>query len=83
MELEGRGALSCSFIDLPFFCFTKTGYFFNFRYRDKKKSELLNVESVEQTLADKNKGLKSEVADLEVKVRTMKQLMVELGILKA
>jgi len=53
------------------------------RYRDKKKSELLNVESVEQTLADKNKGLKSEVADLEVKVRTMKQLMVELGILKA
>merc|ERR1711923_104987 len=53
------------------------------RYRDKKKSELLIVESVEQTLADKNKGLKSEVADLEVKVRTMKQLMVELGILKA
>merc|ERR1712062_119163 len=53
------------------------------RYRDKKKSELLNVESVEQTLADKNKDLKSEVADLEVKVRTMKQLMVELGILKA
>merc|ERR1712203_1034376 len=53
------------------------------RYRDKKKSEFLNVESVEQTLADKNKDLKSEVADLEVKVRTMKQLMAELGILKA
>jgi len=52
------------------------------RYRDKKKSELNDVESEEQTLADKNKGLKSEVADLEVKVRTMKQLMVELGILK-
>jgi len=52
------------------------------RYRDKKKSELNDVESEEQKLADKNKGLKSEVADLEVKVRTMKQLMVELGILK-
>jgi cyclic AMP-dependent transcription factor ATF-4 len=53
------------------------------RYRDKKKSEFINVESVEQTLADKNKDLKSEVSDLEVKVRTMKQLMAELGILKA
>merc|ERR1719266_1544395 len=52
------------------------------RYRDKKKSEQENVESEEQALADKNKGLKSEVSDLEVKVRTMKQLMVELGILK-
>lgn len=52
------------------------------RYRDKKKSEQIDVESEEQGLADKNKGLKSEVADLEVKVRTMKQLMVELGILK-
>merc|ERR1740122_635752 len=37
------------------------------RYRDKKKSEQENVESEEQTLADKNKGLKSEVSDLEVK----------------
>jgi len=53
------------------------------RYRDKKKSELINVEGEEQALSDKNKGLKSEVADLEVKVRTMKQLMAELGILKA
>jgi len=52
------------------------------RYRDKKKSEQIDVDSEEQGLADKNKGLKSEVADLEVKVRTMKQLMVELGILK-
>merc|ERR1711894_602453 len=52
------------------------------RYRDKKKSEQENVESEEQALANKNKGLKSEVSDLEVKVRTMKQLMVELGILK-
>jgi hypothetical protein len=52
------------------------------RYRDKKKNEQENVESEEQTLADKNKGLKSEVSDLEVKVRTMRQLMVELGILK-
>merc|ERR1711971_1176360 len=51
------------------------------RYRDKKKSEQENVESEEQALADKNKGLKSEVSDLEIKVRTMKQLMVELGIL--
>jgi len=52
------------------------------RYRDKKKSEIVDVVSEEQTLTEKNKGLKSEVADLEVKVRTMKQLMVELGILK-
>merc|ERR1712194_892133 len=50
--------------------------------RDKKKSEQIDVDSEEQGLADKNKGLKSEVADLEVKVQTMKQLMVELGILK-
>jgi len=49
----------------------------------RKKSELLNVEGEEQALADKNKVLKSEVSDLEVKVRTMKQLMAELGILKA
>merc|ERR1712172_278684 len=48
--------------------------------KERKKQE--NVESEEQALADKNKGLKSEVSDLEVKVRTMKQLMVELGILK-
>lgn len=53
------------------------------RYRDKKKSELLNVEGEEEALAAKNKVLKSEVSDLEVKVRTMKQLMAELGILKA
>merc|ERR1712029_1277195 len=52
------------------------------RYRDKKKSELLDVESGENALKEKNKELKSEVADLEVKVRTMKQLMAELGILK-
>ena len=45
------------------------------RYRDKKKSEFMNVENVEQTLADKNKDLKSELADLEVKVRTMKQII--------
>jgi len=43
----------------------------------------LNVEDEQQGLADTNKVLKSEVADLEVKVRTMKQLMAELGILKA
>lgn len=53
------------------------------KYRDKKKSEILNVEDEQQGLADTNKVLKSEVADLEVKVRTMKQLMAELGILKA
>ena len=52
------------------------------KYRDRKKSELINVESEEQTLADKNEKLESEVADLEVKVRTMKQLIFELGILK-
>jgi len=52
------------------------------RYRDKKKSELLDVELGENALSERNKELKSEVADLEVKVRTMKQLMAELGILK-
>merc|ERR1711874_959592 len=40
------------------------------KYRDKMKA-----------LTDKNKRLKSEVADLESKVKTTKQRMVELGIL--
>ena len=52
------------------------------RYRDNRKSNFINVELEEQILADKNKRLESEVADLDVEVRTMKKLMVELGILK-
>ncbi len=52
------------------------------RYRDKKKAEQNDVESEEATLAERNKTLKSEVSELESEIRTMRKLMVELGILK-
>lgn len=52
------------------------------RYRDKKKSEQEDVEEVERVLSVKNKELKSQVSELEAEVKTMKKLMLELGILK-
>lgn len=51
------------------------------RYRDKKKDELNLMDSEEQVLDNKNKELKSQVAELEAEVKTMKKLMTELGII--
>jgi len=53
------------------------------RYRDKKKAEQTDIESEESVLATKNKTLKSQVAELEAEVKTMRKLMVELGMIKA
>lgn len=52
------------------------------RYRDKKKAEQSGAEVEEQALAARNKILKTEVSDLEAEVKTLKKLMVELGLLK-
>lgn len=52
------------------------------RYRDKKKAEQSEAEVEEQALAARNKVLKTEVSDLEAEVKTLKKLMVELGLLK-
>lgn len=52
------------------------------RYRDKKKAEQNVYESEEQVLSDKNKKLKADVAELEAELKTMKKLMIELGIIK-
>jgi len=51
------------------------------RYRDKKKDEQSKVESEEQLVAAKNGELKSQVAELEAEVKTMKKLMLELGLI--
>jgi len=51
------------------------------RYRDKKKEELNQMDSEEQVLTNKNKELKSQLAELEAEVKTMKKLMTELGII--
>jgi len=52
------------------------------RYRDKKKDELSKTETDESALSNRNKELKSQVAELEAEVKTMKKLMSELGIIK-
>lgn len=52
------------------------------RYRDKKKAEQSEAEVEEQALVARNKVLKTEVSDLEAEVKTLKKLMVELGLLK-
>jgi hypothetical protein len=52
------------------------------RYRDKKKAEQGCVETEEQGLTKKNKALMSQLSELEAEVKTMKKLMMELGILK-
>lgn len=52
------------------------------RYRDKKKVENNDIEIVEEELAEKNKALKSQLSEMESEVKTMRKLMVELGILK-
>jgi hypothetical protein len=52
------------------------------RYRDKKKAEQSYVETEEEGLTRMNKGLKGQLSELEAEVKTMKKLMMELGILK-
>lgn len=51
------------------------------RYRDKKKAEQNVAEEEERLLEVHHKELKSQVAELEAEVKTMKKLMKELGIL--
>jgi hypothetical protein len=53
------------------------------RYRDKKKAEQNVAEEVEHVLLAKNTRLKKEVNELEAEIKTMKKLMVELGLVKA
>jgi len=52
------------------------------KYRDKKKDEQNKIETEELFFATKNSELKSQVAELEAEVKTMKKLMTELGIIK-
>lgn len=50
------------------------------RYRDKKKNEQNTIESEEQQLADKNKALREKLSEMESEFKTLKKLMVELGL---
>lgn len=52
------------------------------RYRDKKKQEQSEMETEEQILLAKNKDLKEQLADIENEFKTMKKLMIELGLVR-
>jgi len=52
------------------------------RYRDKKKAETDSVFAEETKLAEKNKALRSKAAEIENEVKTLKKLMIELGLVK-
>lgn len=52
------------------------------RYRDKKKAESDSVFAEEAMLAEKNKVLRSKAAEIENEVKTLKKLMIELGLVK-
>ena len=52
------------------------------RYRDRKRQEQFSLETEEQKLEVKNKALKEKLTDIENEMKTMKKLMVELGLLK-
>jgi len=52
------------------------------RYRDKKKQEQYEMEVEEQKLTAKNMSLKEKLADIQGEMKTMKKLMVELGLIK-
>merc|ERR1712045_90759 len=52
------------------------------RYRDKKKAESDFVFAEEAQLAERNKKLRSKAAEIENEVKTLKKLMVELGLVK-
>merc|ERR1711878_39582 len=50
------------------------------RYRDKKKAETDSVFAEETKLAEKNKALRSKAAEIQNEVKTLKKLMIELGL---
>lgn len=52
------------------------------RYRDKKKVESDSVFTEEAILAERNKALRSKAAEIENEVKTLKKLMIELGLVK-
>jgi len=52
------------------------------RYRDKKKVESDSEFAVEAVLTKRNKALKSKAAEIENEVKTLKKLMIELGLVK-
>jgi len=52
------------------------------RYRDKKKAESDSVFAEEALLAERNKKLRSRAAEIENEVKTLKKLMIELGLVK-
>merc|ERR1712039_634141 len=52
------------------------------RYRDKKKAESDCVFAEEVMLSEKNKALRSKAAEIENEVKTLKKLMMELGLVK-
>lgn len=53
------------------------------RYRDKKKSEQQLLDEELDQLVVKNKSLRSKAAEKEAELKTLKKLMLELGIIKA
>ena len=52
------------------------------RYRDKKKHEVFENEAEEGKLRAKNDKLKAKLAEMEGEVKTLKKLVVELGLVK-
>lgn len=52
------------------------------RYRDKKKNEQVFVEEEVQVLEKKNNELKSNLREMEGELKTLKKLMIELGLVK-
>merc|ERR1719305_308441 len=52
------------------------------RYRDKKKVESDSEFAVEAVLTKRNKALNSKAAEIENEVKTLKTLMIELGLVK-
>jgi len=52
------------------------------RYRDKKKLEQMKVDQEEEELTKKNTLLKTQLKEVESELKTMKKLMLELGLLR-
>merc|ERR1711993_226652 len=51
------------------------------KYRKRKKEEENMTKAVEQTLVMKRDKLKSEINGMETEIKTLKKMMVELGLL--
>lgn len=52
------------------------------RYRDKKKNELQELEEEEEELKEKNRELQEKLEDMSSELKTLKKLMLELGMVK-